>query len=307
MAHAHFTTLVESRRIGESCTLQTQRTRGATLERALQLRELPCVVRAFDLDRIDDVHHLGRVELGGGRGEDIGEVVLALRVVVAQVLQPAAQCLAVGDEDAGVDGADLALLVVGVLVFDDAAHAALRIAHDAAVAGGIVEIGDQYRDAAFCGEQTLQRLGSDERHVAVQHQHACIDRHRRHRVLHGMAGAQALLLLGPVEIGLVGKRGTDLLAAVAVNDVDPCGAELARGVDHVTQHRLAGDLLQHLGRGGLHALALAGGEDDDVERVHAMRDSWTRPRGSYQCETQRAVRVGRVQGARGPRLESRHA
>ena len=58
----------------------------------------------------------------------------------------------------------------------------------------------------------------------------------------------------------------DLVAAVAMHDVDRSGPEFAGRVDHVGQHRPAGDLLQDLGQRGTHALAFAGGEDDDVER-----------------------------------------
>ena len=42
--------------------------------------------------------------------------------------------------------------------------------------------------------------------------------------------------------------------------------ESARRGDHMRQHRLARDWLQHLGPRGFHALALACGEDHDVQR-----------------------------------------
>ena len=80
-----------------------------------------------------------------------------------------------------------------------------------------------------------------------------------------MAGAELLRLLGPVQVGLVGERRAHLLAAMAVDHVDAGRLQRARGVDHVRQHRPPGDLLQHLRQRGLHPLAFAGGEDDDVQ------------------------------------------
>ena len=81
-----------------------------------------------------------------------------------------------------------------------------------------------------------------------------------------MAGTEPLGLFRPVQVGLVGKRNANLVAAVAVDHVDAGRLQCTRGGDDVAQHRLAGDLLQHLGLRGLHALALARGEDDDVQR-----------------------------------------
>jgi hypothetical protein len=45
--------------------------------------QLPRVIGAFGLQRIGDHHDLGRVVLVRGHGEHVGQVVLALRVVVA--------------------------------------------------------------------------------------------------------------------------------------------------------------------------------------------------------------------------------
>src|SRR3546814_10029113 len=104
--------------------------------------------------------HLGGVVFGCRHFEHVGQVVLALRVVDGQALQPALERHRVGGKDAGVDGADVALFLGGVLVFDDGADAAFRVAHDAAVAGRVLEIGAQHRDAADGGQTNGRAPGT---------------------------------------------------------------------------------------------------------------------------------------------------
>ena len=82
-----------------------------------------------------------------------------------------------------------------------------------------------------------------------------------------MAGAVLLGLMHPGKVGLAGERGQHLFAAMAVDDVDLLGMQRARGVEHMREHRSAGKRQQHLGARGLHAFALARGEDDDMQRM----------------------------------------
>ena len=113
--------------------------------------------------------------------------------------------------------------------------------------------------------EPLQRRRGDQRHVAIQHHHLGAIRHLAQCLLHGMPRAQPLPLLGPQQVGLVAECRAHLVATVAVDDVDRCRRKLARGRDHMREHRPPGDLLQHLGQRRAHALALARGKDDDVE------------------------------------------
>lgn len=80
-----------------------------------------------------------------------------------------------------------------------------------------------------------------------------------------MAGAQLFALFGPEQVGLAGEGLAHRIATVAIHDMDGGGLQVAGGIDHVGQHRAAGNRLQHLGQVGFHALASAGGEDDDVQ------------------------------------------
>jgi hypothetical protein len=70
-----------------------------------------------------------------------------------------------------------------------------------------------------------------------------------------VAGAQLLRLFGPLQVGLVGEVLPHRLTAMAVDHVDRRRLQLAGRIDHVRQHRLAGDRLQHLRQHRLHALA----------------------------------------------------
>ena len=62
------------------------------------------------------------------------------------------------------------------------------------------------------------------------------------------------------EIQVVGGHPlTHQIRAVADHHVDPFRLQLARAVDDVAEHRLAGNGMEDLGRGRTHAGALAGG------------------------------------------------
>ena len=151
-------------------------------------------------------------------------------------------------------------------MLDDARDVAGAVAHDAAVAGRVLHPhAQQGKRLAVRGRrhQALQRGGLRQRHVAVQHQHQVVVGHGRHRLLQRVPGAQLLGLQRPVQ-GLARERLAHLLAAVAVDHVDVGRrGDFPRGVDHVLQQGAPGEGLQHLGQVGLHALALAGGQDDD--------------------------------------------
>ena len=100
------------------------------------LHALPRPLGGRKLRAVVDAEHLGR-RFGDdtldadfvcdGHRDDVGQVVLALRVVVLQVAEVAAQRRCVIGHDAGVDLRDAALVVVGVLVLDDASDCATRV------------------------------------------------------------------------------------------------------------------------------------------------------------------------------------
>ena len=98
----------------------------------------------------------------------------------------------------------------------------LAVAQHAAVARRVVEPRRQQRElaAGAVGDEALERLRPNQRHVAAQHEHLMVVGNRRHGLHDGVARAELLGLQRPLEIGLLGERRAHLLGAVAVDDVD---------------------------------------------------------------------------------------
>jgi hypothetical protein len=66
----------------------------------------------------------------------------------------------------------------------------------------------------------------------------------------------------PLQVGVVGERGSDVLSGVPIDDVDRRRAHRARGVEDMSQERATRERLQDLRQRRIHALALPGGEND---------------------------------------------
>jgi len=109
-----------------------------------------------------------------------------------------------------------------------------------------------------------QRAWRDERHVAQADQRDAIARQRRERDPCGIAGSARRVLAHEAKVGR-SERALDGLGTEADDHRDRPRRERAHGFDHVAHDRLAGQLVQHLRPRRMHALALAGGEDCDVE------------------------------------------
>ena len=204
---------------------------------------------------------------GCGHRDHAGQVVLALFVVGLEGADPAREAGRRRRHHSGIHLADLALFVGGVLVFDDAQHAPVLLAHHAAIAGGILEeLGLDGQPAGVgCGAQRRERRGLNQRHVAVENEHAAFIRKQRDRLLDGMAGALRRILDGPQQVGLR-KCRAHLLAAVTDHHHDARRLQRARCIEHVREHRPAADGVQNLGQVGAHALAQTGREYDYLER-----------------------------------------
>src|SRR5687768_17329290 len=101
-----------------------------------------------------------RRALGDREADQIGEVILLLRVAVVDLLQPGAEAPRAQGIEAGVDLSDRAFGGRGVAGLHDALDAPAAVAHDAPVRRGVVEIRRQNREAVARGrEQALERRG----------------------------------------------------------------------------------------------------------------------------------------------------
>jgi hypothetical protein len=138
---------VEPVGVEQGHALLHQQQRIAVLVDALQFGQLHLAVHA---EHFPGLVGLGRHRhaLADRQPDDVGQVVLALRVVVAQRRQPAPERRGRRGDEAGVDLADGAFLVRGVALLDDAQDVAVVVAHDAAVAARIVQVLGQHAEAA---------------------------------------------------------------------------------------------------------------------------------------------------------------
>ena len=255
----------------------------AVLVQALQFGQLHLAVHAEHFPGSIGLRRRHRHAFVDRQPHDVGEVVLALRVVVVQGRQPAQQRRGRRDHETRVDLGQGALLIGSIPFLDDALDAPFLVAHDAAIAARFFEV---FRQDAKAGtgqpDQARQGRRADQRNVAVEHQRRRIRIEESQCLQDGVSGTQLRLLPDPDEvIGI--ECLAHRLAAVSIHDADATRSQLARRVQHMGQQRTAAQTVQHLGQVGAHALALAGGEDDDVHdrRIGLRREnSNMRPGGS---------------------------
>ena len=108
---------------------------------------------------------------GAGDFQNIGDVELALGVVGIQLGQGVAQNSAVESENAGVDLIDAQLLGRSVLLLDDGLDGTVRVTHDAAVTGWVIQLHRQNGDCVTGGHVGVVKpadgFRTQQRNVAV--------------------------------------------------------------------------------------------------------------------------------------------
>jgi hypothetical protein len=174
------------------------------LDLVLDLCELAARVHAQGFDGIVGDHGSDAVSGVADHRQEVGEVVLLLRVFRLEVAQVGEEVLAVENIDAGVHFVDALLFLGGVFRFHDARHGAALVAHDASVHGGIGELHGQQGEGVAVAfvlvEQALQRRGACEWDVAGEDQDA-LARHaalfeERCGLQDGVAGPELVCLHG---------------------------------------------------------------------------------------------------------------
>jgi hypothetical protein len=246
----------------------------AAVELTAELGELDAVVHALGLEPVADDVGPHRAAGIARDGDDVGQVLLTLGVVRADLGERVAQHLGVERVDPGVDLGEGQLVGGGVLVLDDALDPALRIAHHPAVPGGVVEVrrDDRHRAARLLvrHRELDEGVAGEQRNVAVRDEDRArqVCRQRLEAALDGAAGALDVVLVGDDEPGIQGGALLDdAVALVADHHADVLGPGLPGGPDRVADQRQATDAVQNLGCRGLHPGALTRGEDDDSSRA----------------------------------------
>src|SRR5450432_1573775 len=233
----------------------------------LGVGELLAVIDARDVARVG--LYSGDADRARGDGDDVGQVVLALRVLGDEPGRRLSQEVRGRGVDAGVDLGERALVGRRVLLLDDTYDVAARVTHDAPVARGV---GRRRRDeretfvATRGPHERLQRLPPQQRHVAVQHEHDPTKAlERRHREAHGVARAALLGLLDDGDrVGAEARREhtLDERQLMPEHGDDGRRPQLAREAHGVRDERAPEQLVQHLRARRAHARALARREDD---------------------------------------------
>jgi len=137
--------------------------------------------------------------------------------------------------------------------------------HDAAVAGRIRQLAGGDGDSiARRTQHFAQRLAPHQGYVAIEHQNGGAARNSRQRLQQRVAGTKLFRLLHPFD-RRAHEGGHHFRAAVTVDDEYALRPQRQRGIEHMRKQRPAGNPVQHLRQRGTHALALTGGENNDVE------------------------------------------
>jgi hypothetical protein len=138
------------------------------------------------------------------------------------------------DDNAGVDLANRADVLAGILLLDDAHDIAGGVANDASISGRIGHLDGQHAQALGAGglHEALQGVDRGQRHVAVQHQRGLAVVEQRQGLHHGVAGAQLLSLLGKGNI--VRANGfAHQFGAMTHHHHEPRRRQRARGIEDV--------------------------------------------------------------------------
>src|SRR5260221_881067 len=266
---------VAARRIGERHPLLHERRGKFALVDALQLRELAAAVRAERLPRRVRLDRRHRYALLRRERDDVGEVILLLRVVVLQLREPGLELLRRCHNDAGVDLAKGALPRVGVFFLDNSYHL-FSVSQDAPVSGRVVECrGQEAQPRSRRLDEMLQRFGANQGDIAIEHDGRPALVEMRGGLHQRVTGAKLVLLHdadGAVLFnGLAHER-----AAVAIDDADDLRRELLRDIENVREQRAARQAMQHLGRARVQPLARTRCENDDIHKKR-REFSWMLP------------------------------
>ncbi len=212
---------------------------------------------------------LYRQPLPVGDCHDIGQIDLALTVVGPDLTKSGEKKIPVNQVDAGIDFLNTPLLCRRVLFFDNRQHRSLFIAENPSIPERCIKQSGHQSERgllpAMCGNHGLKSCSLDKRGIAAENHYQIRLPAGFFRAEYGMARAQ-LLFLDNRDDWVAIKSVENLLALMADNHRAIRDRGLGDGMNHMVDHRLEKDLVQHLGAGGFHAGAFTGGENNSSNR-----------------------------------------
>ena len=233
--------------------------------RTHQLVDVASTQHGGGRSELHPVVHAG--DLGGGSGDragtragagerrdDVGEVALALRVVAAERCDERLHDRTVEHVHACVDLGDPTLRRVGVTVLDDADDRPVRVTQDTPVTVRLVEHGREHPQWQLHieGEQRRERLRSQQRRVAGEHEHAGdVIRERLQRDVERVTGP-ALLRLDDGGDGSLhpcvprGDLGLDVRAVGRHDDEHTFETQRRERTQDVPEQRASGGRMEDL-------------------------------------------------------------
>ena len=209
------------------------------------------------------LHALHVAAFGHSQGDEVGDIVFAALVGIADARQQAGSQIQAHAVHARIDFVRFGPVQrrIVVLGFHDGTHAAVGGTHHTAIGGGIVQLDGgkgQVGPLRSLHEMTHHVLG-EQRRIAVDHQHAlALPFQRGHGLHQRMARAQLLFLVHEGSVREGGLHHARLMAHHHQHTPVEHGAD---GFQHVAQHGFAQNGLQYFGFVGMHAGALARGQN----------------------------------------------
>ncbi len=198
----------------------------------------------------------------------VGQIIFALGILVADVRQQLCKTIDAKCHHARVAQPHALLIGTGLFLLPDRNECARGISQQPAVACGIGGFESEHRDAGPGVEQSaqsLQRAGLEQRRIGVKYHHvAVVVRDGIARGQHGIGGTELVLLNEHARArSEFGSFRANVVHSRPDHHGDIGGLGRASESQNMAQHGTAGDFVQHLGHGRLHARAFARSKDDD--------------------------------------------
>ncbi len=247
------------------------------LENPLDPRQLRLAVHAQHITLLAMRHR--RLEPAPTRQPNqIGEIILALRVVVLHLFQKLEHQLHRRSHHARIRQLDLQLLFARIVRLDDGFQRPILRRHQPPIAIGQLRLEPQHADASALVDlrkRPLARLLRHKRRIRIQHDSLPLDAAQRparrfHRVRRAHLLALHNHILRPHQLGGGLRQRRHIRPH---HDNAPLAAQRLRQRHAPRQHRPPADLVQHLRARRFHPRPLAGGEDDCETVCHGFRPS----------------------------------